>query len=256
MKIILLLLEMPAIIQWMKNGLIIINQEKPLIKFQTYPNGITIEDLTCWAMLAWQEYFLTMKNGSITLNCFFKEMLMFSVFPDGTMGEYERNGSWGLPFAGVTYSTINIEMFVTVADALARVEDFELYEFSTSKGLYGTEGGNKNLYLLIKNYYDQLNGIVDRYVMMDGNLYQIDLINELDQDRHWVNDIWFVKANLYYKDDYFYQTYTRTHHNSKPYPAKRWGTAGPVNYPWSGTGGMVPGLLFMYGGLEKEITVF
>ncbi len=187
---------------------------------------------------------------------FFKEMLMFGTFPDGTMCEYERNTDYDLPFAGVTYSSINIEMFTVVADALARTGDFELYQYSTSKGLFGTEGGEKSLELLIKNYYDQLNNRVERYALMKGKLYRIDMINELDQDRHWVNDTWFVKANLYYKNDYFLKTYTRTLSTSKPYPAYRWGTAGKTEYPWSGTDGMMPGNLFMYGGIESKISIF
>lgn len=187
---------------------------------------------------------------------FFKEMLKFSTFPDGTMGEYERNGDRGLPIVGKIYSSYNIEMFVLVADALARTGDFELYEYQTSEGMFGTEGGNKSLKLLIKTFYDQANELVDRYTLFEGKYYRLNLINPLDQNRHWVNDIWFVKANLYYKDDYFKKSYTRTFSTSKPYPASRWGTAGPVVYPWSGTSGIMPGYLFMYGGIEDKVDIF
>ena len=57
-------------------------------------------------------------------------------------------------------------------------------------------------------------------------------------------------ANRYYRDDELYAAYTRTGPGMAGYPQQP-ASNGPHS-PWTGEGGIFPGMLFMYGGLEDE----
>lgn len=185
---------------------------------------------------------------------FIKEMIMFSVYPDGTMGEYNRNGNYGNPQAGMIYSGINIQMSVEVADALARKGDFELYEYETSKGLWGTEGGKKSIRLMVKNFYDQVSYKVERYTGSVDIKNRIDIENEFGGNygiEKWAHDVWFSMGNVYWKDEYFKSVYLRK--VGPPYADKNLSGCGSVSWPWSGAGAVYPGVLFMFGQMEGKV---
>ncbi|UZR93210.1 malectin domain-containing carbohydrate-binding protein [Chondrinema litorale] len=176
------------------------------------------------------------------------EWLKYSVFPDGTMGEYQRNGNYGNPQNGMIYGSINTQVSIEIADLLARAGDVSLYEYTTSDGLHGTQGGSKNIYLTIQTYYKQIDKKILNYYGSVSETNRLDQISPTGT--HWVNDIWFAKANIYYKDDYFKKVYTRTSGGVERFPSSGIGTAGPIRSPWGGSGGVLPGMLFMYGQME------
>jgi hypothetical protein len=70
------------------------------------------------------------------------EWLTYSVFPDGSEGEYLRNGDYCIPNQGVIYSAQNVQGGMILARLLARQGDGSLTSFSTKQGLFGTESGS------------------------------------------------------------------------------------------------------------------
>jgi hypothetical protein len=198
--------------------------------------------------------FLNDKEMQFHAKLYIKEMLMFGTYPDGTMGEYERNGNYGNPQAGMTYSAFNIQAATDIADALARKGDFDLYNYSTSKGLYGTQGGNKSIKLIVENYYRQTDLSVERYHQKVDIRNRIDSENEFGGNygiERWANDIWYTMSNVYWKSDYFKKVYMRK--VGPPYPTKNLSGCGSVHHPWGGLGGSYPGVLFMFGQMEGKV---
>ncbi len=178
-----------------------------------------------------------------------REMLMFSTYPDGSMGEYQRNGDYGRPNAGVTYSAINIETAVVLADALARRGDFELYEYKTSAGLWGTEGGEKSIKLLIDTYINIQNG---QYKWYYSSVSEENRIDWYAASTYFIHELWFLPmANLYYQDSKMKEAYMHPGPGSNGYPTGKIGTAGPSGPVWGGSGAKVPGILFMNGQMEE-----
>ncbi|MEM1136627.1 MAG: malectin domain-containing carbohydrate-binding protein [Bacteroidota bacterium] len=182
---------------------------------------------------------------------FVTEWLKYSVFPDGSMGEYQRNGNYGNAQNGMIYGSINIQVSIEIADLLARAGDISLYQYETSEGLHGTEGGKKSIYLTIETYYKQIDKQVTMYYGSVNEANRIDQISS--RGIHWINDIWFAKANIYYKDEFFKNVYTRKSGGVETYPSSGLGTAGPIRSPWGGSGGVFAGILFMYGQMEGLI---
>jgi predicted phage tail protein len=198
--------------------------------------------------------FLNDMNMQFHAKLYVKELLMFSTYPDGTMGEYERNGNYGNPQAGMTYSAFNIQSATDIADVLARKGDFELYNYSTSQGLHGTQGGNKNIKLLVENYYRQTDLSVERFYQIVDIKNRIDSENEFGGTygiERWVNDIWYTNTNIYWKNDYYKKVYMRN--VGPPYPTKNLSGCGSVGYPWGGLGASFPGVLFMFGQMEGKV---
>lgn len=70
---------------------------------------------------------------------YFMEWLTYGVLPDGSQGEYARNGDYCIPGQGLIYSQSNIQGAILLARALARQGDASLATFSTRAGLFGTE---------------------------------------------------------------------------------------------------------------------
>lgn len=70
---------------------------------------------------------------------YFTEWLTFSVLPDGSQGEFARNGNYCIPGQGLIYGATNSQAMVLVAWALARQGDRSLFDYSTRDGLFGSE---------------------------------------------------------------------------------------------------------------------
>jgi len=182
---------------------------------------------------------------------FVKEFVKFSIFPDGVMGEYER---WlaSLPDLGWAYAATTLGSLVTIADHLARVGDFELYEYRTSEGALGSEGGDKSLLLAIRT----LQGLVVGEREMYGTDQRPDpgyLVDGKHESGGWysLHDVLVSPANLYYQDQGIRSIYTRTHGSAAPYPSSPAGV-GPLPV-WMGESGVYPGILFMFGRLEGVV---
>ncbi len=184
-----------------------------------------------------------------------KEWITYSMFADGTVGEYERNGDYGNPQQGLIYNTINIQAAVMISDQFARRGDFELYEFITSGGMHGTEGGAKGLKMQIEMHFKLISGQIKRYYPSVNTCNLIDTASECSNRTHWVSELFFAPmANQYYKSQFVKDGYMRKAGFPQT-PATGLGTAGPSGAPYGGVGGVFPGTLFMFGDLEGKVSV-
>ena len=73
---------------------------------------------------------------------YFEEWLAYGVWPDGSEGEFARNGDYCIASQGLVYGASNSTAMVLVAWALARQGDATLFEYSTRSGLFGSESGS------------------------------------------------------------------------------------------------------------------
>ncbi len=185
---------------------------------------------------------------------FVKEWLMFSVKPDGTIAEMERWESTQ-PEQGWQYALILLDHVLVIADHLARAGDLELYNYSTSAGKYGTEGGPKTLQSTATHMLKYVDRTLNRYATDQAarstdNNYRIDAISPLE-GKHYVFDTWVAQSNLYWKNAYLKSIYTRQAAGTSAYPATPTGS-GQYN-AWTGGFGVFPGKLFMFGQLENVV---
>lgn len=70
---------------------------------------------------------------------YFMEWLAYGVWPDGSQGEYARNGDYCIAAQGPIYAASNLQAAGLLARLLDRQGDRSLVNFSTSAGLFGTE---------------------------------------------------------------------------------------------------------------------
>jgi hypothetical protein len=202
-----------------------------------------------YALVGIQQNIDPLKNSA---KLYVKEWLRFSTFPDGIISEFYRWTS-SQPDMGWSYATYCVAQALDVADHFARAGDMELYRYSTSQGLVGTEGGNKNIQLTIRNLLQYLDGSVKRYATTSASDVgkQHKLIDGIMPGWEVVSDIWFAQGNIYYKDNYIKNTYLRKNAGTRQYPYQQ-ASAGPTS-AWSGAGGIYPGKLFMFGQMEGKV---
>lgn len=95
------------------------------------------------------------------------EWLTYSVWPDGSQGEYARNGDYCIPQQGVIYGGANTASAALLATLLTRQGDTSIQSFSTTDGLFGSEstGGAppKTLELAIRTQIGLINGSIKWY---------------------------------------------------------------------------------------------
>lgn len=95
---------------------------------------------------------------------YFMEWLTYSVWPDGSQGEYARNGDYCIPGQGPVYSQSNLQGAILLARALARQGDRSLAGFSTQAGLFGSQGGTaKSIERAADTYVKLATGRLDWY---------------------------------------------------------------------------------------------
>lgn len=208
-----------------------------------------------------------------------EEWIKFSIFPDGSPGEFERNSLSREHVAqGYSYNAINLEVAVTIADVLARAGDTSLYEFKTADGRHGNECPTstpcKDLKLAIDTQVGLMLNEIDWYVHVGSHTnpyHHIDPVAELirgtvqNPPKQWVSEVTYaVMANRYYKDSTLQQAYLRTHPNSIALPtstnAKYIGQPGPywsiALGPWMGNTATYPSLLFMHAEMENQVNPY
>ena len=94
------------------------------------------------------------------------EWLTYSVWPDGSEGEYFRNGDYCIPRQGLVYAQYNIQAAALLAHWLALRGDTSLALFSTRDGLFGTESGAgdaKSIASVVRSELQLLTGELQRY---------------------------------------------------------------------------------------------
>jgi hypothetical protein len=232
------------------------------IKSLSHDNGWKIPTLAYWynnrrgsmiRYVAFAGVFFSNTKYITTSKQYVKEWLRFSVFPDGTVGEFARFEE-DFPDLGWAYATYVVSQAMEIADVLARHGDEELYKYKTSKGAFGTEGGNKTILLTIKNLLFYLDKTYTRRAAIHNTNYD-PLIDGSLKERNWntVNDIWFAMGNVYYRNKYIKDNYLRKAKNRDPYPKpEKTATMGP-HIPWSGLWAVYPGVLFMFGQMENKV---
>lgn len=98
---------------------------------------------------------------------YFMEWLRYGVWPDGSQGEYARNGDYCIAQQGVIYGYINLQGAAMVAQVLARQGDRSLIDYKTSVGLMGSEDGAgdapKSIERVIRTQIGQRLGQLDWY---------------------------------------------------------------------------------------------
>ncbi len=188
-----------------------------------------------------------------------KEFIMFSVFPDGTFGEYERNGNYGNPHQGTwMYGGLNLQAVIMLADALARRGDFSLYQFQTRDGAHNmvvpAGGRPKSLELVLDKVAQNAVGNPGIFYNTTAPNNRLDVGFEGTNrfgTNHCTWDYLLAVANKYYQKPLWRDTYLRRAAGAVPYPTSGFGTAAKVWIPWSGTGAEYPGFLFMFGQMES-----
>lgn len=182
---------------------------------------------------------------------FVKEWLVYAVAGDGTVvDQYRWNTNNGDPEVGFLYAGTAIGSIISAVDHLARARagDMELYEFETSEGYYGWDGGPKSLKLVMQRYADLVmaeRGLgpgAEAYASLDSVLAPDKLIGPHEKR---VNDINLATGNRYYRLKDVESVYTR------PMPSINQSGS---NYDiWGGDWGTYPGVLFMFGQLEGQV---
>lgn len=198
---------------------------------------------------------------------YWKETLMFNIYPRGFSGDLERwvrpePGTYKSPQKGLNYYYFIADHLVTLADAFARTGDFELYEFTTRKGQWGTEckPGDPD-----KSLLRVLEGIAK---LNDGTytLYATDTPADTGKikyriwDRKYsfargvtftVYDYWYAQANIYYRNDYLKSAYLKTNPGGNPYPEKP--GSRHMHSPYEGPWSEFPSKAFMFGQMEGKV---
>jgi hypothetical protein len=136
---------------------------------------------------------------------------------------------------------------ITAVDHLARAGDMELYNYETSLGYYGWEGGPKSLRLVMQRYAKLTLGErgladgVSAYASTNGNLSPD---KRIGPGATSILDTYLIPANLYYQDATVKKAYSR------PLPTR----PKHADYdPWGGDWGTYPGIRFMFGQLEGKV---
>lgn len=94
------------------------------------------------------------------------EWLTYSVWPDGSEGEYFRNGDYCIARQGLIYAQYNIQAAALLAHWLQLAGDNSLATFATTGGLFGTESGGgpaKSIASVVGTELQLLSGDLKRY---------------------------------------------------------------------------------------------
>ncbi len=187
----------------------------------------------------------------------FKEYIRYTVFPGGYVGSFKR-WSTNNPTLGLIYAFTSFGLLVQVADVAARGGDTSLYDYTTSDGMCGSEGGTKNLLFALTSLANHVDHTFVRYgTDQSGNngnaSYIIDSVNDLTGDA-MVFDHVVAQANVYYRNNYLKTIYMRTApgqngYSLPGYPANPWDGG---YYEWGGSWGNMAGVLFMHGQIEDS----
>jgi hypothetical protein len=182
---------------------------------------------------------------------FVREYLVYSVYADGFVGEFERVRS---DFAdlGWAYATQTLAPLLTIADTFARSGDPSLYTFSTTAGVHGTEGApagqsGKSLLSTTRALLSYVDGSTERYApgRAGDSAHRID---GYEPARGWdsVHDLQLVPANRWFRDAWVDQVTSRRAPGTRAFPARPASIG--MYQPSGGDWGTLPAVLFMFGG--------
>lgn len=173
---------------------------------------------------------------------FVQEWLKYGTFPGGHSLEEARwayGATTGTPQHGYLYTGQTIGSILTAIDALARDGYINLFDYSTSVGMHGTEGA-KSVRQVLEHYADLTSGAVFEYAATSaGNA--ADRIDPVGPEQTRIEYINLAHGNLHYQDASIKAAY------EKAIPGS-YNTVGcdMLGSDWC----HLPGVRFMYGGLE------
>ena len=194
------------------------------------------------------------------------EWLNYSVWSDGSQGEYQRNGDYCIPQQGLIYGAINISAALAIADVTARKGDASLYKLSTAGGLFGTQaaaGTAKSLLTPVMRHLNLISGVETAYYFERDRAVQNPRPETSlgAQESRYFNaakpldnyyDLAYLLSNRYYQLQPMHDAIMRLPQggpNMPPFP----GTTGNGVSGWTGSSTIFPAMLMMYGELPTSI---
>ncbi|MFP5310003.1 MAG: hypothetical protein ACLGIR_10560 [Actinomycetes bacterium] len=175
---------------------------------------------------------------------FVQDWLVYSVYADGFVGDFERTSS-SLPDLGWAYGMQALSPVLTIADTFARAGDDTLYRFTTAAGAHGSEGApageaGKSLRWISRTMTGYVDGSIERYAPGHAGdpTYRIDGVHA-PSDWNGLHDLALVPANATWRDAAISRVTTRA------LPSR---VAGPgAHSPFGGDWGVYPAVLLMFG---------
>jgi hypothetical protein len=205
-----------------------------------------------------------------------KEWVRYSVWPDGSQGEYLRNGNYCGANAGVIYGAHNAQTAVLLAEVLARRGDFELYQYSTVWGLYGTGVSEtetsvppaspmKTILDAVGTHLLLVDGKLDWYLYEGFRTQQspraithLDGITEFSQwgAYHTYHELSYLPANRYYGSSLVRGVILRDPPEAHPpFPGTDGLHVDGGLESWNGATSLFPGILFMYADSFADLSI-
>ena len=189
---------------------------------------------------------------------YFEEWLRFSVYPDGSVGEFERNYSGNVQ-QGLNYNGINLEAALSIAEALRISGDNGLYDYSTTAGLWNTECTTeppKTLKLVVETYLDLIEH-EKLWYRDDSSIISTNLIDstsetgiDIGKQSMWENSF-ATMGNRYWKSERIRLGYRRESTNSVAYSSPFFSPGSYTSLPWLGQQACWPSVLFMFADMEN-----
>ncbi len=186
-----------------------------------------------------------------------EEWLRYSVYPDGSVGEFERNYSGNVQ-QGLNYNGINLECALAIAEALRISGDNGLYDYSTTVGLWNTECTTepaKTLQLVVNTHMDLIEH--EKLWYLDtGSIISTDLIDstsetgiDIGKQSMWEKS-YAAMGNRYWKSERIRLGYRRESTNSVPYSSPFFSPGSYTSLPWLGQMASWPSTLFLFADME------
>ena len=194
------------------------------------------------------------------------EWLAYSVWADGTQGEYQRNGDYCIAQQGLIYGAMNAAAAVTLADGMARRGDTSLYGLQVTSGMFGTQpaaGKTKSIMTPVKRHLDLLGGTTRAYYYERNLAVQNPrpATSLGNQESHFMNnvrpmdnyhDASYLLANRYYRQQSIHDVVMRVPQPNMtipPFP----GSTGNQPSGWSGATTIFPAMLFMFAEIPQSV---
>jgi hypothetical protein len=154
---------------------------------------------------------------------FTKEMLTYATFPNGMTGDMERAYN-GDKEKGLGYWGGMVGNLANMVSVLGRSGRFDLIDFKTNAGAYGTESPS-----VPKSIKLAMDGLASVYCKDKGWKYQGEVLDGNYAPTNWysVLDVLMAPANLYYRDEKIRKVMYRIQPGCNPYPSSPAGN-GPV----------------------------
>jgi len=188
-----------------------------------------------------------------------KGWLTYSVFSDGTYGEYERDRDYGCNQRGVAhYGGILVESYLTGAWLLQRQGDTELRDWTTRAGVATTICQTGDTAKSLKRVAQRLAAFCQQSkrlyagAVLDSNLIQInDPLPTQFGDGNWTHDHLLDIAGKLWPDLNYKNVYQRRAAGTSQLPTSGYSPAKGIPRFFMGTGATFPSFPFMYGGMEN-----